>query len=273
MEKGVCMKNFAKLMGTIAFVAVIAFSMAGCEIFPNDDDPNGNGNGGNGGGGSNTSGSTRENAISVTVGYSSSHTISSSGTHWFKFVGTGDPVIFETRGDAVDTYIAVFEGNATRGNGDDNSGAGSNALYSRNTTSGTTYFIRIETRSGTSGTYTFVVTAPTFNIRTNPIVVTAGYSSSHIIDSSGQHWFRFQGTGGSVVFETEGNVVNTSISILVGDSTGTFLTHNTRISFTTISGTTYYIRITSSNSGTYTFKGEYFKKDYSKDAVYLRVNR
>jgi hypothetical protein len=57
----------------------------------------------------------------------------------------------------VDTYIAVFEGNATRGNGDDNSGAGSNARYSRNTILGTTYFIRIETRSGTSGTYTFVV--------------------------------------------------------------------------------------------------------------------
>ena len=263
MEKGVCMKNFAKLMGTIAFVAVIGF-MAGCQISPGDDDPDGNGNGGNGGGGgSNTPapGSTIDKAISITVGYSSSHTISSSGQHWFKFTGTGDPVIFETTGNVVDTYMVIWDSYNYASGGysalgvrsNDNSGEGSNALCSITATSGTTYWIRITAGSSTSGTYTFVIKAPTSNIRTNPITVAVGNSSSHIITSAGTHWFRFTGTGNRVFFETEGNVVNTNLKIYIGDSTSYTFSEDKRFNFITVSGTTYYINITSSNSGTYTF--------------------
>jgi hypothetical protein len=248
------MKNVLKLAGIIVLAAVIGFSMAGCFPIDSAGDPDGNGTGG--------SGDPWDNAKIVTVGYSSSHTIASNGQHWFKYVGTGEPVIFETKGNVVDTYIGygTSPGSYLPG-GNDNSGEGYNGLCSLNTTVGTTYWIKITPRSGTSGTYTFVVTAPTFNIRTNPIQVTAGYSSPHVINSSGQHWFSFQASGNSIVFETEGNVVNTSISIFIGDSTSEFLIHNNRISFTTISGSTYYIRITSSSngsydssSGTYTFK-------------------
>jgi hypothetical protein len=97
-------------------------------------------------------------AIPVTVGYSSSHTISRDGEHWFSFLGTGDSVIFETEGNVVDTWMRVEGHIYWPGEGyDDNSGDGYNAKCSFNTVSGTTYFIRIETRSGTSGTYTFVV--------------------------------------------------------------------------------------------------------------------
>jgi len=103
------MKKKVKLFGIIALIAVIGFSLIGCE-FPSDDDPNGTGGGGGG------AGSTRNNAILVTVGNSSSHTISSSGEHWFRFVGTGEPVIFETEGNVVATTIAVFVGNNTTGN-------------------------------------------------------------------------------------------------------------------------------------------------------------
>jgi hypothetical protein len=245
------MKSVLKLVGIIAIMVVIGFSMTGCDgLFKTDD-----GSGDPGGDGTGSNENPWENAKTVTVGYSSPHTIASSGEHWFKFAGTGEPVIFETTGNVVDTYIAY---DTSPGSylwyGNDNNGEGYNALCSFTATSGTTYWIRITPRSGTSGTYTFVVTAPTFNIRTNPIAVTAGYSSSHVINSSGQHWFRFQGTGNSAVFETEGNVVNTSISIYIGDNTNTFLTHNNRISVTTISGTEYYVRITSNNSGTYIFK-------------------
>jgi hypothetical protein len=242
------MKNFVKWFGIIALVAVIGFSWIGClPVEENAGDPGGDGTGNNE--------NPWENARTVTVGYSSPHTIASSGEHWFKFLGTGEPVIFETRGNVVDILIEYGTSPSSIWyNSNDNSGEGYNALCSFTATSGTTYWIKITPRSGTSGTYTFVVTAPTFNIRTNPITVTAGYSSSHVINSSGQHWFCFQGTGNSAVFETEGNVVNTSISIYIGDSTNAFLTHNNRISFTTISGTAYYIRITSNNSGTYAFK-------------------
>jgi hypothetical protein len=93
------MKNFFRLFGLIAIVAVIGFSFTACKE-PEDKDE-GKGGGGQG------SGSTREKAILVTVGDSSSHTISSSGEHWFKFTGTSDPVIFETTGDVVDTYMVV----------------------------------------------------------------------------------------------------------------------------------------------------------------------
>ena len=233
--------------------------MTGCEI-PDDNNPDGNGNGGNGGnGGNNTLGNNIDKAISVTVGYSSSHTISSSGEHWFKFTGTGDPVIFETTGNVVDTYMVIwtnydYAGYSSLGDAhDDNSGEGSNALCSITATSGTTYWIRITAGSSTSGTYTFVIKAPTSNIRTNPITVSVGNSSSHTITSIGMHWFRFTGTGNRVFFETEGNVVNTNLEIYIEDSTNYTFREDKRFNFITVSGTTYYINITSSNSGTYTF--------------------
>jgi hypothetical protein len=225
----------------LALVAVICFSLADCK----QDEEKILFKGGN---------NTQDNAVLVTVGYSSSFTISQSGQHWFKFAGTDEPVIFETRGDVVDTQMYIWIGdNFLSSYGDDNSGEGYNALCGINpTTSGTTYFIRIETQNSTSGTYTFTVTVPTVNIRTNPIPVTVGYSSSRTIHSNGQHWFSFQGTDNSVVFETTGNVVRTSINFFIGENTSAVLTDNTRISFNTLLGTTYYIRITG-NSGTYTF--------------------
>jgi hypothetical protein len=108
-------------------------------------------------GGKGSSWNSRENAISVTVGYSTSHTISSGGTQWFKFVCDGNPVIFETRGSVVATAITIFEGNGAVGSQYTSGGEGSNALRTQSTTSGRNYFIRITARSSTSGTYTFVV--------------------------------------------------------------------------------------------------------------------
>jgi hypothetical protein len=195
---------------------------------------------------------TRYNAIPVTAGYSSSHTISSGSTHWFKFAGTGETVIFETTGNAVDTYISVFSGNSNLAYSNDNGGDGNNALFTQSTTSGITYYIRIEARNSTSGDYTFVVTTPTTNERINPIYVSTGYSSQHVISSSGQHWFSFQGTGGSVIVQATSNVVSTKNELFIGQSTSAILSDNTRISVSTVLGTTYYIKITG-NSGTYTF--------------------
>jgi len=156
----------------IAIVAVIGFSIMGCVV-PDDNGSGGNNSGsGNDGGssgngtgnsgtdsGSNgssskTPGSTKENAISVTVGYSSSHTISSSGENWFKFTGTGDPIIFETKGNVVDTHMWIESWSDWWENND--GGEGSNALMSGDTTSGTTYTIKITAESGTSGSFTFV---------------------------------------------------------------------------------------------------------------------
>ncbi|MDR3002159.1 MAG: hypothetical protein LBU89_12960 [Fibromonadaceae bacterium] len=251
------------MMNKIKFILVAAsvmFAMAftfSCSA-PYEDVPDGDGRGGissssGGGGGGNN---TQEKAILVSIGYSATHTISSSGEHWFKFVGTGDPVIFETTGDVVDTGIDFYT-ESSYTDWSSVGGVGSNALLSRSSTvSGTTYFIRVKPHNGTSGTYTFIVTAPTTNIRTNPMPTTVGYSSAHTINSSGTHWFSFQGTGNSVVFETESNVANTSIDLFIGDNTKAILTDNNRIVFSTVSGTTYNIRITSRSggaNGTYTF--------------------
>jgi hypothetical protein len=251
------MKNVLKLVRIIAIVAVIGFSMAGCDDLTDDGagNPDGDGTGG--------TGNPADNAKTVTVGYSSSHTIASSGEHWFKFAGTGDPVIFETTGSVVDTYMAIWDDYEYVNTSwtfpiiasNDNDGEGSNALCSLTTTSDKTYWIKVTPRSSTSGTYTFVVKAPTSNLRTNPITVSVGNSSSHTIFSKGTHWFRFEGTGDRVFFETEGNVVNTKLGIYIGDSTNS--TYSKRqgdkgINFITVLGTTYYINITG-NSGTYTF--------------------
>jgi hypothetical protein len=248
------MKNptFAKAeAAALAPAFIIMMALAGCPN-PSISVSPGGGGGGTGGGGS-SSGTSKSNAIPVTVGYSSSHTISSSGEHWFKLTGTGDPVIFETSGNVVDTQMYIWvNDNYLSSYGDDNSGEGYNALESIATTIGEIYYIRIEPRSGTTGTYTFAVTAPTFNIRTNPMHLALGYSSPHTISSSGQHWFRFQGTGDTVMFETTNNVVDTNIKIYTGNSTSAIIDVKTRISFKTVSGTTYYINITG-NSGTYNF--------------------
>jgi len=229
--------------------------MIGCDLlFGNDsNESGGNGSGGGGSSGGGT-GSTRQNAISVTLGYSTSHTISSSGENWFKFVGTGNPVIFETIGNAVATTIIIYIGDNTYYDTYTSSGGeGSNALRSQSTTSGTTYFVRITARNSTSGTYTFAVKEPTSNLRTNPIIISVGNSSSHTINSNGTHWFRFTGDGNRVFFETSGNVVNTNINIYSGDSTS-YIYNNWKsgVNFITISGQIYYISITG-NSGTYTF--------------------
>ena len=133
-----------------------AFMLAGCDgLFSEDKNDDTDEGGGGGGGGA---GSTRNNAISVSVGYSGSHSINTSGQHWFKFVGDGNPVIFETTGNAVATTITVYTGDSSlSSNNSSSGGAGSNALVNRSTTSGTNYFVRITTRSSTYGTYTFVV--------------------------------------------------------------------------------------------------------------------
>jgi hypothetical protein len=155
------MKNLVKFFGIIALVLIVGFSIVGCDN-PTNDDPGGTNNGGNNNGGNNNgggggAGSSQEKAIPITVGYSSSHSINQSGQQWFKFVGNGEPVIFETEGNIVDTYMAIWINDSWLSSySDDNSGAGSNALCTINpTTSGTTYYIRIETRNSTSGTLDF----------------------------------------------------------------------------------------------------------------------
>ena len=259
------MKLKKRIFGIMAIIVgiMLSLSLVGCDFFSDKDPDDDDGGGGGGGGGSGGAGSTRAKAVSVTVGNSSSHTISLSGEHWFKFAADGNPVIFETTGNVVDTYMEVYKDSETStywgGNSDDDSGEGSNALCSfTSTTSDSTYFIKITTRNQTSGAYSLAVKQPTANIRTNPILVSLENSSSHIINASSTHWFRFEGNGNRVFFETKGNVVRTSISIFAGDSTSSsyysssYNSNADPISFFTVSGTTYYISITG-NAGTYTF--------------------
>jgi hypothetical protein len=277
-------KSNVFLSGLLVILLAMGLVLAGCDIGSDTGGNNsggnnsgnnnsggnnsgGNNSGGNNSGGNNTggndngAGSSANNAKTITVGYSSSHTISSSGQHWFKFTGTGDPVIFETTGNVVDTYMEVWDDYANASDTsasyrtkyhDNNSGDGSNALCSFTTTSGKNYWIRVTAYSSTSGEYTFVIKAPTSNLRTNPITVSVGNASSHTIYWNGTHWFMFTGTGERVFFETEGSVVNTSMSIFIGNNTNSSYQYYNRYSFITVSGTTYYINITG-NSGTYTF--------------------
>jgi hypothetical protein len=142
---------------TLIVGIILVFSSIACDDIFGDDNNDGN-NSGNGGGGGGGSGTSQSNAIPVIVGYSSSHTISSNGQHWFKFIGTGDPVIFETRGNVVDTYIDVdYTTMYFYPRSNNNSGEGSNALLSFSAVSGEMYYVKITPRSSTSGTYAFLV--------------------------------------------------------------------------------------------------------------------
>ncbi|MCL2213598.1 MAG: hypothetical protein FWC06_00165 [Treponema sp.] len=252
------MKKRFFMLGILVIVLVFGMMVIGCDFLGGNDDNEPGSNGSGGGGNTGGVGSSRNNARSVSVGYTSSHTINLNGEYWFKYEANGNPVIFETTGNVVDTYMDVYRDTSTSvystgGTYDNDSGEGSNALCSyTSTTSGSTYYIKITTRNQTSGTYSFVVKQPTANIRTNPIIVSLGNSSSHIINSSSTHWFRFEGTGNRVFFKTEGNVVNTNISIFAGDNTSSSYSGANPISFFTVSGTTYFISITG-NAGTYSF--------------------
>ena len=153
---------FSKFVNIATVVVISVFFLVGCVAEdPANNSRNGGGDDNGGSSNSNTTtvvGNTKNNATLVTVGNSSSHIISSSGEHWFKFIGSGDPIIFETTGDVVDTYMTVETENSYLYTAtDDNSGDGNNALCKFTTKSGETYWIKITARSSTNGTYTFVV--------------------------------------------------------------------------------------------------------------------
>jgi len=255
------MKHIFKMAAVVALALTF---FAGCS-YPDDSSDGGSSSGSNSGGGSssgsnnsgNTNNTTVEKAIMVTVGDSSSHTISLNGQHWYSFLGTGETVNFETTGK-VDTYMEIWDKHSGAEcecglpTSDDNSGEGQNALVSLKTTAGTTYFIRITPKNSTDGPYDLIVKASTINTRTRPIPVADGYSSSNTISTSGEHWFSFQGTGQTVTLEAKSNVVTADIDIYIGENTSSTFSAKNKISFTTISGTTYYIKITG-NSGSYIF--------------------
>jgi len=201
----------------------------------------------------------RTNPISVTTGYSSTHTINSSSTHWFCFQGTGNSVIFETEGNVVTTDISLYIGNSTRAI------LTNNKRISFSTISETMYYISINSRyPGNDGTYTFKVrnAAGDGSSQSFAIPVAVGNSTSHNINLNGEHWFIFVGTGNPVTFETTGNVVDTYIGIYTemysgypsDDNSGEGSNAKIRINPST-SGSTYFIKITQrqSTQGTYTF--------------------
>ncbi len=209
-----------------------------------------------GGGGVAGSTNTKETALLVRENNSYTQTIGYNGEHWFKLVGTGsEPVIIETKGDVVDTYMEVeYETTSFYPRSDNDGGEGKNAKLTFNAVSGETYFIKITTRSGTYGAYTFVVTkVDPCNIQTNATPVLVGSSTRRSIYPNCQHWYTFVGDGSRVSFEAEGGVVNATIRVYKGTS-AIYSEYNKKISIITIPGQTYDIQITSNNSGTYTFK-------------------
>ena len=198
------------------------------------------------------------------MGYSSPHVINATGTHWFRFQGTGNQVFFETEGNVVGTQITVFEGDATSGIQDD-------TQVSFITNAQSTYYISVRSGSrsgggGRAGTYTLRVRHGTGDgsSRHNAIPVVVGNSSPHTFNlSTDEHWFTFFGTGESVTFETTGSVVATSMAVFTGSNTWSFNTgtsgsgegSNARVTLNTVFGTPYFIRVQpqSGTRGTYTF--------------------
>jgi hypothetical protein len=99
------------------------------------------------------------------------------------------------------------------------------------------------------------------NTRDRAIAVTAGYSASHAISKDGEHWFKFAGTGETIIFETTGNVVDTYIDAEAenyfyprwDDNSGEG--YNALLSIDTNLGETYFICVStrSNTSGMYTF--------------------
>jgi len=242
------MKNSIYL--TVLFIIFIGIYFISCGRFllynENEDDVNEE---------NNSNEYTQNNPRVITLG-TTNHIISNGNEQWFKFNGTGSSIVFETIGNIVDTYIIIFEEKIIATSwSDDNSGDGYNALYAINTTFGLPYFIKIETRNNTYGSYNLVVTEAISNIRTNPMIITTGSTLKQTIIGGyiGQHWFKFIGTGENVIFESIGNVVNTNIELYIEDETRAVFSNNKKISISTVIGKNYFIKIYSLNSGTYSF--------------------
>ena len=173
------MKNFAKLMGTIAFVAVIGFSMVSCQMDDEKDEPN----------------FTTGTVTTLTAEVHADGAITSSNREqWFKFTATAaTQYIHVTYGTLPSMYCQLYDkdGNTVgeQINFDPVNPPYTGRFTSRKVTNGQVYYIKVTPYSSSgSGTYQikFSVSELSPEQRQNATTLSADIWADGVISGSGQ---------------------------------------------------------------------------------------
>ena len=207
-----------------------------------------------------------------------------SNSVWYRFVGTGSPVTFSLCGSSYDTFLSIFTGSCAAltcvQSNDDSAACGAQSQITITTIAGTTYFIRVHGYSTASGAFSLTVNCPpavTNDGCANAIPITCGQTiagttigaTTENITGCGSAtspsvWYTIVGNGQNFTLSLCGSGYDTQISVFTGSCAAlTCLANNddfagcglsSQVSFTSVLGTTYYIRVHGfgTSSGTFT---------------------
>ncbi|PWK17541.1 T9SS type A sorting domain-containing protein [Xanthomarina spongicola] len=225
----------------------------------------------------------------LTDGYINDYLASCTGTIndaagvWYSFEGTGDDIIVSTCGTPWDTYISVFEGDASsiscNGSDDDNfacSGFGTSSEYEFTSVVGTTYYIFVTSFSSFtnvgSGDFTLSLTcmapppppqacvfAESISCGDTVTDTTVGFDVNDFdscdfvsINTAPGRFYKVEGTGGDMIASLCGSSYDTKLAVFSGNCSGLvcvdanddFCGTSSQVTFASQAGTIYYIYVT-----------------------------
>ena len=204
---------------------------------------------------------------------------------WYTILGSGKEVTLDLSGSDFDTRVTVHTGscgNFTCIAGDDDGGDGLDSLVSFNSEVGITYYVYVYGYGTSSGTFVMNVSCveppeATYDICAGALPIACGENvfgstvgatnggdpTSYCGTTPGYHgvWYTFVGDGstyttastcGTASFDTKINVYSGSCNALVceggNDDVSGCSGFTSEVTFDTVSGTTYYILVSSYSS-------------------------
>ncbi len=195
---------------------------------------------------------------------------------WYRFVGTGQEVTLSTCSSATnyDTQIGVYSGSCTAltcvaGN---NNFCGRQSQVTFNSVAGTTYFILVTGVVDARGAFSLSVTCtgsagPANDACAGSVLVSCGQTVTGTttgatadavgtcvtaLNTAPGVWYRFNGNGDNVTISLCGSSYDTKIGVFSGTCAALvcvagnddFCSLQSQVSFSSVSGTTYYILVT-----------------------------
>ena len=226
----------------------------------------GSGGSGSSASGASAGGTSREDAILLTVDTWANGSVTANGDQWFKFTATASTQYIHVDCESVySVYAQMYDSSAAPvGSVGDLSPESDNHFMSRVVTVGNVYYIRLDFDGNETGTYTIAFNAssapPPVALPSGGVtVLTANtWANGTIASAGGEQWFRFTATAPAQWIHIEYGTLS-NIDIRVFDSHGTkvqIIDHPAPVVVTT--GQQYYVRVFSyvddgdlDGSGTY----------------------
>jgi hypothetical protein len=257
LYKGVFMKKTNKVLGIIAFLAIMGFaalSFTGCDDPLDNKEKE-----------KIPEGQTSVNATQLTIDtWADGNIPAGSGEQWFKFTAVQDTqyIHFEP-GSMFLGSIQLYENDDVTEKGGEKDIGGA-ASFSYELSSGLVYYIKITgsansaLTTGTSGTYKIAFTSAS----TPPAItlpeatqITAGTWTDFDIVNPGEKWFKFTATAAAqyIHFEVDSLALYIQLYITGGNTVGESIKLSSLTGMSTpitvTDGTEYYIRVTDINTG------------------------